>query len=84
MNEFTINQCREILSEGKVESAINILLESTKDNEDLHNTLLVISGSFKRLKRKLLNDIIKDDEVERQLRKITTNILDILSSYSKP
>lgn len=82
MNELVINQCKEKLSKGRVEEAIDLLLENTTGNGELYEAVLLVSGSFQRLKPKLISRIIEDDEGEVQLIKITKSILDILSSYS--
>jgi len=82
MNELVISQCKEKLSKGRVEEAIDLLLENTTGNGELYEAVLLVSGSFQRLKPKLISRIIEDDEGEIQLIKITKNILDILSSYS--
>jgi len=78
MNQLVIKECKLELAMGKVEPVINLLLESTSENEELHAEVILLSNRFQRLKAKQLDGTIKDDEAEIQWTKITKGVIDIV------
>lgn len=73
-----INKCKKELALGKVEYVINFLIKNTSENSELNMELILISSRFQRLKAKQLAEIIKYEDAEIQLTRVTRSVLEIL------
>jgi len=73
-----ITQCKSVLSKGKLDLAINLLLNSGIEDEELSEEIILLSSRFERMNTKHLAGRINNDEADIQFAKIDKALIKIL------
>lgn len=72
------DQCRDKIAEGKTGDAINLLIKNLPAGHSLKNSIILISGSWKKLSNDVLMGIITSDDQDRETSKINNRLLMML------
>lgn len=81
----SITQIRNLIAQGKLKNAIEVSLEILKasQEDDLYNSLLLLSSRYNSLQRNETMGIISDTESSKSKNQITYSLLSILSEIEK-
>jgi hypothetical protein len=76
-----ITQIKDFISKNQTADALSVLLDATKDNQVVHDSVLLISSKFTELKVQRVRGTISNEEAIRLQNQINENILDTLSLF---
>lgn len=76
-----IGEIKQAVAENRTSDAISRLLEMSKNDKDLHNSILIFSGEFKELTSQHLKGTIDNNEATRRTAVVHDKILVALGAF---
>jgi len=81
MEKNKINKMKSLISKGRIENVIQLLLLKTSiSDEALHANVILLSNRLVRLKHKELNGLLDHKDRDRELNNIIHTIIQVLNS----
>jgi hypothetical protein len=78
-----IKNITKLISENKIEQAINILLDLTKNDSDLNNQVIGQSAKFKDIRKKEILGIADSRDIDLAQNKINYALLEIINGIKQ-
>jgi hypothetical protein len=78
-----IKNLTKLISENKIDQAINILLDVTKNDSDLNNQVIGQSAKFKDLRKKEILGILDSRDIDLAQNKINYALLEIINGIKQ-
>ena len=74
---------KSYVSNGSTSDALSTLLEASKSNKDVHDTIIMIVSDFNDLTNQKIRGTISSEEATLRFNKINDRILAVLSFFTK-
>ena len=74
-------EIKQLVSQNQTSEALSLLLDMSKENAQIYDAVLIVSGEFKNLAAQRVRGTIANDEVIRRTNIINDKILIALESF---
>ena len=78
MNAKQNNNIRQLISEGKIETSLEILL-SYSANTEFHNDAIILSNNYKKLQSHVVRGVLSTDDIRKEENRICSLALELAS-----